>query len=47
MLRWQRGPGRGGELEVLSGLQLDPPKAFNWGSDRYATGHDFRSSILL
>lgn len=47
MLRRQQGPGHGGELEVFSGLQLDPPKGFNWGSGRYATGHDFRSSVLL
>jgi len=40
VLRWQQGPGCGGELEVLFSLQLDPPKGFKWGSDRYAAGHD-------
>lgn len=45
MLRQQQGPRR--ELVVVSGLQLGPSKGFKWGSDRYATGHDFRSSVLL
>lgn len=30
MLRCQQGSGHGGELEVFSDLQLDPPKGFRW-----------------